>query len=294
MSKKKLAIIIPIYNRLKITIQGIKDLFEKLHDYQKNLTFFDIQVIIVDDGSTDGSSDWIKSNYEDIHLLMGDGNLWWSGAINKGAKYAIEKIDSEYILLWLDDIMADDQYFDFLEREVKKYPLCIIGSHIKDYKSKKTWAKMMCFNKLTGISKYCSDKHDCSAVYKYLHYKWFAGMGTLIPKNVILDVGYWDAINFPHYFGDTQFCIDAYKKGYKFKMCDELKVYNKTEYSSFQAKDWISFMEALRYDNVKSRYNMRKRFIFYKSNCIGYLWIFTYVFYYIRYLKDFFVKKQLK
>jgi len=40
-----------------------------------------IQVIIVDDGSSDRTAEEVAENYPEVTILEGDGNLWWTGAI---------------------------------------------------------------------------------------------------------------------------------------------------------------------------------------------------------------------
>ena len=109
-----ISIIIPIYNRIDITKQGLKSLNSSLYNCKPASNNFNFEIIVIDDGSTDGSGVWIKQNYPNIHLITGDGNLWWSGSINMGAKYAINTLSADYILLWNDDVITDEKYFSKL------------------------------------------------------------------------------------------------------------------------------------------------------------------------------------
>lgn len=286
-SSKIISILIPIYNRLEITKEGLEFLYKSLEYYEKSeknsLVF---KIIVIDDGSTDGSSDWISNNYKDIHLLKGDGNLWWSGSINMGARYAIETFNSDYLFLLNDDAIIKEDYFVNLEFELISKGNCIIGSNIFDINTKKSWSSLMAFNRFTGVSRFISNEEKKPI-------KWVTGMGVLIPVQVINTIGYWDQKNFPQYFGDSDFGIRASKTGYKVICCENLVLYNKTEYSSYKGTDIRSFFKSLSYKNKGSRYNLLIRLKFYRKHCVTPLWILTFFAYNLKYMLKTFIFKNL-
>ncbi len=57
-----------------------------------------VQIIVVDDASTDGSQNKIKKEYPEVELIESDQNRGFSAANNTGIKRAIEK-DADYIFL---------------------------------------------------------------------------------------------------------------------------------------------------------------------------------------------------
>jgi GT2 family glycosyltransferase len=111
----KVTILIPVYNHIEQTKITIKNLKEQIFKYDD----INYVIIIIDDGSTDGTSDWIKINHKDIIVLKGSGNLWWSGATNIGAKYALYELESDFVLLWNNDIAPCYNYFKNLSSIIK-------------------------------------------------------------------------------------------------------------------------------------------------------------------------------
>ncbi len=87
---KDLSIIIPNFNGKLF----LKECLESLL-YQK--TSFD--VIIVDNGSTDGSSEFVKENYPHYTLIENQTNLGFSNAVNQGIKAS----QTEYVFLLNND-----------------------------------------------------------------------------------------------------------------------------------------------------------------------------------------------
>jgi len=97
-----ISVVIPTYNRRQTIGRSI--------DSVLNQTLFPSEIIVVDDGSTDGTSDYIQSNFPSIKLLS-QPNKGVSAARNMGIKSA----DANWIAL-LD---SDDEWFpEKLEKQV--------------------------------------------------------------------------------------------------------------------------------------------------------------------------------
>lgn len=87
----KLSIIIPNYNGLRFLRDCIPSLLAQ--------TFTDFEILIVDNGSVDGSIDFIRKNYPRIRLLLLSKNIGFSAAVNIG----IRSSKSPYIMLLNND-----------------------------------------------------------------------------------------------------------------------------------------------------------------------------------------------
>lgn len=87
-------IIIPVHNRRVITLACLDTL-------QRNGDMERYRILVIDDGSTDGTAEAISRTYPEVTILSGDGNLWWTGAITKGMQYAFQH-GADYFV-WLND-----------------------------------------------------------------------------------------------------------------------------------------------------------------------------------------------
>lgn len=106
----KFSVIIPTYNRKQTLSRAIESVLQQ--------SYTDFELIVVDDGSTDETSTFVRKNYPQVRLFTGE-NLGVSHARNFAAKNA----NGEY-LAFLD---SDDQWLPLKLAEqaqyLEQYPL---------------------------------------------------------------------------------------------------------------------------------------------------------------------------
>ena len=97
-------VVIPNYNGKQFLDDCLKSL--KKQSYQE------FKVIIVDNGSSDGSQEYIKKKYPQVELIELSENTGFANAANVGIKAA----DSEYVFLLNNDTMCDENALENLVR----------------------------------------------------------------------------------------------------------------------------------------------------------------------------------
>lgn len=101
----KTTIIIPNYNGLSF----MKPCFDSL---KKQTGKF--KLLVVDNGSTDGSVEWLKE--QEIPSVFLEENTGFDGAVNVGIKAA----DTPYVILLNNDTTVDSHFVDALERDMER------------------------------------------------------------------------------------------------------------------------------------------------------------------------------
>lgn len=107
---KRTAVLLTVFNRKEVTLKGLRSLYKAIAQLPKGENEFDIYM--TDDGCTDGTGDAVRQEFPEVHIIQGDGNLYWSGGMRAAWQAAIDsKIKYDYYLWFNDDA---DLYEDAL------------------------------------------------------------------------------------------------------------------------------------------------------------------------------------
>jgi len=200
-----LFIVIPVFNRWHYT----KDCLESL-TLQSNRAF---KIIVVDHGSTDGTSDNLARLFPDIIVLKGDKNMWWSAATNVGIRHALNN-GALHVLTLNNDTIAEPDFMAEIYKAIDNAPVnALIGSTFVDVETKQVtyrgekvnWLMQKSFENIW----LAAEPKDGLAPVTYL-----PGRGLLIPRVVFEKIGLFDEKHFPHYMADYEFTLMAAKNGF--------------------------------------------------------------------------------
>jgi GT2 family glycosyltransferase len=93
----RIAVLLTCHNRRPKTLACLEAL---LHQ-QTHISGTELQVYLVDDGSTDGTTAAVQAAYPSVKILSGSGHLFWNGGMRVAFAEAMQ-FDYDYYL-WLND-----------------------------------------------------------------------------------------------------------------------------------------------------------------------------------------------
>lgn len=105
------AIVLVNWNSFQLTSDCIQSL--------QNISYKNHCVIVVDNGSEDGSGEQLKSTYPNIVLIQSSKNLGFTGGNNLGMQYAIEQAFT-YVLLLNNDTFVEPNFLEPLISMLEK------------------------------------------------------------------------------------------------------------------------------------------------------------------------------
>ena len=95
---KTIAVVMACYNRKDLTIKCLEHLHAQSVLLEKQAS---INGFLMDDGSTDGTTEAVRERFPSVEVLQGDGSLFWNGGMHAAFAEAL-KGDYDYYL-WLND-----------------------------------------------------------------------------------------------------------------------------------------------------------------------------------------------
>lgn len=208
--EEKVYILLPVSNRKALTKKFIECLVEQT--YQK------FHLILIDDGSSDGTKEMVEYHIKSLTTITGEGDWWWAGALQQGYLWLKSQKASpnNFVLIINDDTQFEN---DFLETGVN----ILKNSH-------KSMLLAKCYSNIThelvdsGVN-IDWEKFTFNQAKKAEDINCLSSNGLLLNYNdFIATKGFFPSL-LPHYASDYEFTIRAIRSGIKPKISEQFKIY---------------------------------------------------------------------
>ncbi len=214
----KIYILLPVHNREEITRGFIECL--------KMQTFQDYQLVLVDDGSTDGTAEMVKEYIPSATVLSGTGDWWWAGSLQQGLNWLKkQRVSEDALVLFInDDVSFAPDYLECAVRIMKDKKNTLMLSRYKSQDSGEISESGVSadLRRLTFNIADSSDQINClSTRGLFVHWGNVQIIGGFHPKLL------------PHYLSDYEYSIRAYNKGFKCETSAALIIVPNNETSGY-------------------------------------------------------------
>jgi GT2 family glycosyltransferase len=263
----RIAAVIPTHNRLKY----LKNILNDLYGQEPNNSI--LEIIVVVDGSTDGTLEMLKKEYPKVKIVLGNGEWWYTKSMNEGFKLGL-KLNEDFFLTLNDDISLPGDYIKKLLDDYNRLEKnSILGSiSISDtfpYRITFSGVKKIIMWRLKEIpyikkfSTVCPDK--LSGIFPS---PILSGRGILIPVKLLTELNYYDE-KLPQYGSETDFCLRAFKNNINIYITYNAQVYeNKSLTSKGAAYNKPRLSEFVRsMFDIYSINSIRKSLYMYRKHC---------------------------
>lgn len=191
------SVIIPVWNGETVLAECLRSLFANTGDHA-------LEVICVDNASSDGSKELIRSQFPEVRLLPQPVNLGFSGGVNAG----MEAARGDIFILLNQDCLVMPGWLDGFHDTLSKHPQCgIVGAVIEDAKGAINHAGAEIIRPL-GHGQHSSNVPEDDTVADYV-----TGALFLIRRTTWETIGGMDEEFFPAYYEESDYCYRARRRG---------------------------------------------------------------------------------
>lgn len=188
-----------------------------------------LQTVVIDNASNDGTVEYIRENYPEIHLIASEINLGFGQGNNKGMRYALDD-GADYVFLLNQDAWIEPNTLKELVDIHKRNPQFGILSPMHLNVEKTAIEK--------GLMHYVVDlKITDPAWINDLYFgttkdiyntNYVNAAAWLLPRKTLETIGGFDPLFF-HYGEDDNYMQRVTYHGFKIGLCPSVKVVHDTE-----------------------------------------------------------------
>ena len=209
-----------------------------------------LEFVFVDDGSTDGISEYLRTTYPRLHLLRGDGNYWWTGAMRRGVAEILKRTKpGDFVLTINNDCTFDRQYVQTLVTTSVNHGRAIVGSLAVDREDQtRIWDGGVAVDWRTGVFSGLGPARTTAlpqGITVRDDIDTVSTKGTLYPIEVFEQAGNFDDRHLPHYGSDYEMGIRAKRAGFRLLLSYDARVANEVKRTGYgrTVTSAISFRE---------------------------------------------------
>lgn len=206
---------------------GLADTLECLESLAR-LDYPDYEVVVVDNGSTDGSVKTIRAHFPAVGILENGENLGYAEGNNVGIRFALSR-GAEYIFVLNNDTLVDSQALSGLVDVAIAHPEAgFLGPKVYHRESPQVIQSAGgMFNKYWESCYRGMDEIEQGQFEELMGVDFVCGCAVLVSRRVIEQIGLLDP-RFFLYREDIDWCYRATRAGFRVLYVPSAKVWHRS------------------------------------------------------------------
>jgi GT2 family glycosyltransferase len=246
-------VVVLTWNQREVTLECLESL--------TRVTYPNFRVVVVDNGSTDGTTESIESRFSDVEIIVSEHNLGFAAGCNVGLRYALER-GADYVFLLNNDTVVDPAVVSHL--------VALAGPNVGMVAPKIYYAAVptriwsvggMCHSLTLEQTRNGRGQMDEGQWDEVLERGYFVGCALLLSRRLLTQIGLFDE-RFFMYYEDSDLSLRARQAGFKLLLSPQARVWHKVAVSSDGS------------DSPNERYWMaRSSVLFFHKHVHGFRWL---------------------
>jgi hypothetical protein len=211
---------------------GREDSFECLSSLRA-VAYRHVKVLLVDNGSTDGSVAFLKEKFPEIELIENARNVGFAEGNNVGIRRA-QEMGAEFVLLLNNDTTVEPAFLmELVDAAQADERIGVIGPRLnRAAKRDRVWFAGGKISMWLGWTRHVGNRSkDRGQFTGVVDEDYQTGAAMMLSREALAKTGLLDA-DYVSYFEDADLCVRARRAGFRVVCCRDALVWHKVSGST--------------------------------------------------------------
>jgi len=215
----RVGLVMAVHNRRDTTLRALRSV------YDADTTGMTLHVVVVDDGSSDGTAEAIRRAYPDVEIVTGDGTLFFGGGSNAGLRRLLSA-GIDYAVIANDDVIFNRHVFVELVKCARQFPRSVVGALLLLWDTPhRVFQVGQVWDMWYGGWRIPQRLTAFTVPQEPWVVEVLAGNCLLVPAEALRTFGLFDEARFPHLWADVEFSTRVRRGGWRLLVAPRARVF---------------------------------------------------------------------